>query len=353
MAESMAEQANVQLDAIDRRLLDAAQQGVPLVQHPYGALGDAAGINEAACIARLTSLRGERAVIRQISAIFDTAALGYASSLVAAKIAPRKLAAAAEVINAHPGVSHNYEREAEYNLWYTLAVPPDSKLGLQGTLDVLHRESGALATRALPTLRLYKIGVKFDLGGGSSGPAGSRGFTQADRTQSSRHPLNETDRAMIRVLQQDLPVEAEPFRAWAEQAGVTVEDLLRAGEGYLARKQMRRFAAVLHHRTAGMRANVMGVWVCDEEQCDPMGQKLASFREVSHCYRRPAYDDWPYRLYTMVHARDRAEAESTLQHMQDATGLTDCLALWSVREFKKQRVRYFTGETAQWEAARA
>jgi DNA-binding Lrp family transcriptional regulator len=155
---------------------------------------------------------------------------------------------------------------------------------------------------------------------------------------------------MIRVLQQDLPIESQPFDRWADETGVDVDRLLAAAAGYLDRKQMRRFAAVLHHRAAGMQANVMGVWQCDEDRANEYGEKLARFDAVSHCYLRPAYDDWPYRLYTMVHAKTADEAIATLHNMQQATGLAEPRALWSVREFKKVRVRYFTGETEAWEA---
>ena len=80
-------------------------------------------------------------------------------------MAPERLDDAVAVINSHPGVSHNYLRNHEFNLWYTIAVPPTSRLGLDGTVDLLHHLSGAQSTRLLPTLRLFKIGVRFDLEG--------------------------------------------------------------------------------------------------------------------------------------------------------------------------------------------
>ena len=111
----------------------------------------------------------ELGVLRQLSAIFDTRALGYGSALVAAKIDPDRVDEAAAVISAHPGVSHNYKRNHAYNLWYTIAVPPGDSL--EEHVDVLHRESGALVTRKLPTLKLYKIGVKLDMTGNTAADA--------------------------------------------------------------------------------------------------------------------------------------------------------------------------------------
>ena len=102
-------------------------------------------------------------MLRQVSPIFDTKALGYTSSLVAMRVSEDKLAAAAEVVNAHPGVSHNYRRTHEFNMWFTIAVPAGSDL--QAHVDALHALAGAESTRMLPTLRLFKIGVTLDMTG--------------------------------------------------------------------------------------------------------------------------------------------------------------------------------------------
>lgn len=346
-----AETSTPTLSDLDRRLLDILQGRFPLAARPFAQIAEMADTHEARCLDRISQLRGPWGVIRQISAIFDTTALGYESSLVAAAVDEDRLEVAAAIISRHPGVSHNYQRPGEFNLWYTLAVPPDTKLGLHGTIERLHELSGAKATRPLPTLKLYKIGVRFDMSGTGGKSAGHKKFTHADRLAAADHKLTQADRPIIAALQQDLPIEAEPFAAWARQAGCSVDELLAAAQGYIDRKQMRRFAAVLNHRAAGARSNVMAVWSAPEDQIDQFGEALAGFDEVSHCYRRPAYDDWPYNLYTMVHAADRDAALATLQRMRQATGLGEPKAMWSLREFKKVRVRYFTPETAAWESA--
>jgi len=291
-------------------------------------------------------------MIRQISAIFDTQALGYDSSLVAAKVTPAQLVAAAEAINAHPGVSHNYQRDHAYNLWFTVAVPRGSRLGLSGTVEHLAAASGAAAMRLMPTLRLFKIGVKLDLAG--AGGAGEQDdaveYGPADRAQAERYALDESDRRLVRVLQQDLALSRDPFDAWARQMGVSVAELLASGRRLEQRRQMRRFAAVLRHRSAGFAANAMGVWAVADDRVEAVGRQLAGFKAVSHCYQRPTYDDWPYNLFTMVHARTRADCEAELAAMAEATGVTWRAALYSVRQFKKTRVRYFTGEIEAWEA---
>src|SRR5215468_10742105 len=104
----------------DRELLNAVQWDFPLEPRPYAALGDRLGLAEPEVRARVAAVK-ELGVLRQLSAILDTRALGYNSSLVAAKIDAGRVDEAAAVISEHPGVSHNYKRNHAFNLWYTIA----------------------------------------------------------------------------------------------------------------------------------------------------------------------------------------------------------------------------------------
>ena len=112
-----------ELDDLDRELLNAVQWDFPLEPRPYAALGERLGIPEPEVRERIAKVK-DAGVLRQLSAIFDTRALGYSSALVAAKIDPEHIDEAAAIISEHPGVSHNYKRNHAYNLWYTIAVPP-------------------------------------------------------------------------------------------------------------------------------------------------------------------------------------------------------------------------------------
>jgi len=343
------------MDEFDARLLNLLQDQIPLVDQPFAAIAGDLQTTEEHVLARASALKaGPPPIIRQISAIFDTKSLGYQSTLVAARIDESHLDQAAQCINAHPGVTHNYLRNHAYNLWYTLAIPPDSRLGLDRTLQILHHESGSLATRMFPTLKLYKIGVSFDLTGEVDPAARSEhsGFTETDRAKAMSVPLTDADKPMIRVLQQDLPITSRPFDAWSVEAGVPVQQLLAAAQAYLDQKRMRRFSAVLHHRHAGFGANAMGVWAVPCDKQDQFGAAAASFSAVSHCYLRPTYEDWPYSIFTMVHAPRPDECSAVLAAISDATGIRDYAALYSSREFKKTRLRYFIGDIEAWESAR-
>jgi DNA-binding Lrp family transcriptional regulator len=334
------------LDAISLRLLDLLQQSVPLVDRPFLAIGKLVEISEREAIERVTVLRGK--MIRQISAIFDSRALGYESCLVAAKVDESQIEEAAAIVGAHPGVSHNYQRNHDFNLWYTLAVPPDSRFGLEGTVEILHERSAADTMRLLPALKLYKIGVKFDLSGEAD--VAARDITSPRAAvAASPYPITPRDRRMIRVLQQDLPLIAEPFHLWAQQAGVSTQQLLESAKAYIGAGLMRRFSAVLRHRAAGFSANAMGAWDVPADRQDEFGRIAASFSAVSHCYLRPTYPDWPYSIFTMVHGTKREDCEATLAAIAQASGQRDYVSLYSTREFKKVRVKYFTDDIAHWE----
>ena len=335
------------MDSTDKEILNRIQREVPLEREPFEAIGRDLGIAGDEVIRRIESLKRGR-VIRQISAIFDTRVLGYESSLVAAKIPAHRLGEGAKAINSHPGVSHNYERNNEFNLWYTVAVPPDSRLGLEGTVDVLHHISGAEKTRILPTLKLFKIGVTLDMNKGATAKKEAPQYGESDRESADRN-ISEDDRAAIRALQEDVPLTPRPFDLWGRQVGLSYEELLERAYDLCDRKIMRRFSAVLYHRKAGFRANAMGVWRVPGERIDEVGNAFAHYQSVSHCYQRPTYEDWPYSVFSMVHGRSVEECENVLRAMAEETRLTDYTSLYSTREYKKTRVRYFTPEMEAWE----
>ena len=344
-----------ELDDLDRELLNAVQWDFPLDTRPFAALADRLGVDEPTVRARVAKVK-ETGVLRQLSAIFDTRALGYSSALVAAKVDPEHIDDAAAVISEHPGVSHNYKRNHAYNLWYTVAVPPGDSLDVH--IDVLHRESGSLVTRTLPTITLYKIGVKLDMTGKTAADAKVTVLEHERPERKAEMPapdLSELELATIRVVQHDLANVERPFGAYAEQigAGVSEADVIGVLRSLKERKLMRRFAAVMNHRSAGFKANAMGVWAVPEDRLDEIGSQMAGFAAVSHCYRRPTYDDWPYSVFTMVHGRSARDCEATIEAIRTETGVDEYCLLWSVKEYKKVRLEYFTPEWNTWYAKHA
>ncbi len=323
-------------------LLYRMQNAFPLTAKPFEELGRELGRSEAEVLEEVRRLK-EEGIIRQTSAIFDTKKLGYHSSLVAFKVPEERIESAAEVINAHPGVSHNYLRNHDFNIWFTLAVPPDSRLGLPGTVERLKAMSGAEEAIILPTLKMFKISVKLDTTGKQS---------KKERVHRKEHkPLKMRARhfAVIRELQKDIPIVSEPFAETARKLNMEYDELFDLAHKLKEAGVMRRFATILNHRKAGFTANAMSVWDVPEERAEELGRQIAEFRAVSHCYLRPRYPNWPYNLFAMVHATSQEACDDIIREIAEETGLTKYGKLYSTREFKKQRLVYFDPAFEEWE----
>jgi siroheme decarboxylase len=338
----------VPLDETDKKLLNLMQGSFVLRPDPFTGVAEQAGIAEAEVMERVQYLLDKR-IIREITPIFDTRALGYSSMLVAAKVDSDNPHRAAKIINSHPGVSHNYLRTHEFNLWFTIATAPDSKLGLDGTLRVLQRMTGAESLRQLPTLVLFKINMNLEMEQGTDALA-----TEVDAApprELEAQPYDEVDIAVIRALQGPMQVTDRPYDAAADEAGMTTEALLDHLRGMVDRKLLRRVAAILYHRRAGFSANGMGVWRVPEDRILETGKRMAAVRGISHCYQRPTYPDWPYSVFTMAHGRSKQECDAILDRIADEHDLhgEDRAVLYSSTEFKKVRLHYFVDDYARWE----
>ncbi|MEA2253728.1 MAG: siroheme decarboxylase [Solirubrobacteraceae bacterium] len=339
--------AAIPLDDFDKRLLNAMQGSFPIERRPYAAVAGALEVPEERVLTRVRELLDAR-IIRQVTPIYDTRALGYGSMLVAAKVDPELPWRAAKIINSHPGVSHNYLRNHDFNMWFTIAVEEDSKLGLQGTLDILQELTGAESIRQLPTLKLFKIRMDLELVGDTDELAKSA--VAEEPVELEKQPYDEFDQAVIRVTQGDLPVVSEPYVSAAAELGVTPDALIEHLRGMTERGILRRVAAILFHRRAGFSANGMGVWKVPEERIAAVGPRMAAFRGVSHCYQRPTYADWHYSIFTMAHGRSKEECDAILDAIAaESPEIQDRATLYSSTEFKKIRLLYFTDHFRAWE----
>ena len=342
--------AAIPLDERDKRLLNLMQGSFPIAPRPFQHVASQAEMTEEQVMARVRELIDHR-IIRQVTPIFDTRALGYSSMLVAAKVDPDNPWRAAKVINEHPGVSHNYLRNHEFNIWFTIATEPDSPLGLDRTLEVLGEIAGAESIRQLPTLKLFKIRMDLEMEGGTDALAQT--VEVAPPAEIERQPYDERDIAVIKALQGDMPIVSEPYAPAAEQLGLAQEDLLAHLEQMQERRLLRRVAAILFHRRAGFSANGMGVWKVPDDRVMELGPRMAAFRGISHCYQRPTYKDWPYSIFTMAHGRSKDECDAILDSIADLTGVDERATLYSSTEFKKIRLLYFTEDYRDWERKHA
>ncbi len=325
------------MDALDKEILNEIQWSFPLVSEPYKELADRFHVTNDEMKKRISNLKS-LGVLRQLSAIFDTRKLGYKSSLVAMAIDADKLDSVANQVNRHPGVSHNYERNHEYNLWFTLATPPGSDLKTE--VDKFGKLAGIKKIRLLPTIKLFKIGVKLDMVDEKKKEIAPT--EEKKKINDIKFTPTEDDKEFIRQLQKDLEVVDRPFLAAAQSLGMSEDQVFEKLRHYEEIGVMRRYAAILRHRDVGFTANGMIVWRVPEQRIEEVGDILGAFPQISHCYQRPVYQDWPYNVFSMVHCKSIAEAESMAKEIQNHIKVDDYRILFSSREFKKTRVEYFT-----------
>lgn len=321
-------------------VLNRVQKGIPCSREPYRAMGDELGISEGEVIDTVISLR-EKNVIRNISGIFNGKELGYFLSLVAFQVPEDKIEQAGAVISSHPGVSHNYLRSHKYNFWFTLAEV--SEADFNKTVSVLAAKSGADDFLVLRNEKLLKIGVFLNVGD-------SDDEYRVDGAKESGvfAELDDTAKDAVRLLQIDLPSDPKPFDKIAEEGRYIhgAPQLLTYFSQFIAGGVMRRYAAVLRHRSAGFTANAMTAWKTGEDFND---EAFSECGAISHLYYRTIYPGrWEHPLFAMIHAKSKDELDGIIKDLSQKSGITDYLSLESIREFKKKRVTYFSDEFNEW-----
>ncbi len=327
---------------LKNEILLRIQKNFPLVARPFSAIAQELNTTESEVLAILNEAKKDK-IIRQTSAIFDTKKLGYTSSLVAFEIANEDIDNAVAILNAHPGISHNYERNHSFNIWFTLAVAPNSKLGLEKTVEILASKTQAKNFIILPTLKLFKISVKLDTTNSQS---------QKENINTKNYKellLNETHYELIKHLQKDIALVNEPFKAIIEELNISYETLFAHIQEFLEAGVIRRYASILNHRNAGFNANAMVVWNINENNAQAIGKEAASYSAVSHCYLRPKYENWPYNLFTMIHGKTKEETQSVIDNIANSIEHSSYMPLYSSREFKKVRIDYFSEAFYAWE----
>ena len=323
-------------------LLYHIQKEFPMSPKPFREIAKRFDMREDEVISILQEEKA-KGIIRQISAIFDTKKLGYKSSLVAFKIDKNDIDKAARILNAHPGISHNYERDHDFNIWFTIAVDPDSRLGLDKTVEILAKLTKAKEYIKLPTLKLFKIAVKLDTTGKNE---------KKEKVVKSKDidiKLTPLHKKVIELAQNDIEIKSEPFREIVEKLDIGYDTFFNILKELKDSGMMRRYAAILNHRKAGFNANTMVVWGVDEDIAESEGKKAAAFSAVSHCYLRPKYPNWPYNLFTMIHGKTKDDTNGVINSIAKEIQHNSYRPLYSTREFKKVRVKYFTDESKKWE----
>ncbi|MBI2567197.1 MAG: hypothetical protein HYV63_09230 [Candidatus Schekmanbacteria bacterium] len=319
------------------------QDDVPFVPRPYDAIARDLGVPAQQVLGQLVEwFRGEQ--LREISAVLEGEALGYESALVAGTVSPARLEEVVRIVNGHPTVTHNYLRDHRYNLWFTLAVP--APMGIEASLRLLAREANVSGFFPLRRTATYKIGVRFALD--------SLENNTSYRALEEIRPITVTSelQAAFRALQRPLPLVERPFAALARDAGMTEDELLTVARRHHG-CAIRRYVATFRHRRMGIQANGMVVWRVGDDERDATGTALAQAPQVSHCYARSAIDGFPYTLYTMLHGQTEDAVSARARELSALVGISDYAILFSRKELKKCRLRYFLPELERWWEQRA
>lgn len=287
-------------DPIDRRLLDEFQRDFPITDRPFQVLAYLLGLDEAEVIDRLARMRTTGRITR-VGATIAPGAVS-ASTLAAVAAPAERLEEVAALIDAEPGVNHNYQREDDWSLWF-VATGPD-RAHVNDTLARISRRTG-LRVLDLRLLRPFNVDLGFRMSGETRHTPGPR--------KVDRDAMQDGDRTLLQALSSGLPLVADPYAALARSLDRTAGDVMARIEVLHTAGIISRLGVIVRHRALGWSTNAMVVWDMPSEQIDRAGPALAAHPGVTLCYeRRPVEGIWPYRLYSMIHARARSEAKQVL-----------------------------------------
>ncbi|RMH48314.1 MAG: Lrp/AsnC family transcriptional regulator [Alphaproteobacteria bacterium] len=323
------------LNPIDVRLIDGNQRDFPLAERPFALIGAELGLAEAEVLARLRRLRGNGQITRVGATIAPNTIA--ASSLVAMRIPDGRIDEVATLVTAENGVNHAYLREHELNFWFVLTGPDEAYL--KAALGRIRRKSG-LRALDLRLRRAFNVDLGFSLSGGAAPPPPPR----APR----RELLVPDDRPLLQRLSEGLDLNPDPWGTLAERLGRPRAEVMARVRTLSEAGIIGRLGIIVRHRSLGWTANAMVVWDLTPRRIDRAGPALAATPGITLCYERRPAPGWPYRLYTMIHARSRREALATLDAAATVHGLRDVPreVLFSVRCFKQRGALIDAGAAA-------
>ncbi|WP_051459265.1 siroheme decarboxylase subunit beta [Paenibacillus zanthoxyli] len=324
----------MELDALDRKLLNRLQIELPLVRHPWSTVAEELGLHQDEMLLRLKKLK-EEGFIRRIGGVFNPAALGFRGCLYAMTVREELFYQTAAVVNSFSGVTHNYRRRSRLNMWFTLSSRTDEERG--AILETICEAAGRPRLYSFPSEQIFKLKVFLNMEEKAAASAIGPSLNPNGGTTCKQElcKIENTDLLLIRELQGDLPLSPEPYTEIAYRTGCSLEEVFRRLQTLQAGGALKRIGAVLKHREAGFSANGLFVSVLPEEHIPEAGKRLAGYAEVSHCYKRRAHPDWPYNLYAMIHGLSEASVRKVAEHFVQQEGIKEYDILFSTEELKK------------------
>jgi siroheme decarboxylase len=322
--------ANTAVDNIELKLLGLLQNGFPLTNEPFSDMGIKLSISGDDVIHHINILK-KKGIVRQISPVLDARKIGYQSTLVAMKIPPHGIGKVESFLIGHPGVSHAYERDNDFNIWFTLSLPANTDIQIE--LKRVATTVGAESIFDLPAVKVYKLRTNF------SDDTDSYALEKINNL-SERIEMSIIERDIINALQEDLPLISNPFKGFADKVGISVDSMLSICHSLLKRGVIRRYGASINHYRAGYKANAMTCWYVPPEKITAFVNNVTSLSQVSHCYERKTNSHWHYNVFVMVHGYDRSICSDTINKISSGNDINDFAVLFSTREFKKTRIKY-------------
>ena len=156
--------------------------------------------------------------------------------------------------------------------------------------------------------------------------------------------ISALDKKIVRLLQGEFPLVAEPYKALADEIGISEGELIARIDAMREEKKIRKVGAVLRHREVGFTSNALCVWDVPDVRIDETARRMAEHPRVSHCYERNRTADWRYNLYTMIHGYSHDECEEIAAALAAETGIGDRQMLYTKHEWKKTSMKYFAEE---------
>jgi len=335
------------LGTVDRAVLNAFQGGFPVVERPFGpaaaALADyGVDIDADELLSRVQDL-DDAGVLTRFGALINAEAIGGTATLVATHAPEDSYDEHAELINAHPEVAHNYEREHPHlNMWFVVSVAEEGRV--EEVLAEIEAETGE-ETYNLPKQQEFHVGAKFPVEGPQTQDIDCSDLGP-DVTPTDSQSLTADELDLVLAIQDGLPVTATPYADVADEIDADLDWVLETIQRFNMEGKVRRVGVIPNHYALGYSENGMTVWDVPDEVIDEVGPAIAEFDFVTHCYERPRHDGvWPYNFFAMTHGRSEAESQERIQQVRDRmadhwdVSEDDWDTLFSTRILKKTGIR--------------
>ncbi len=337
----------------NEELLLLLQQGLPLVESPFQDIADIVGLSESEVLQRINKWFTD-GTARRLGAIFDSRKMGFTSLLCSAQIPPEELDSITNKMNEDKAITHGYLRGWSDSLPQNLAGAPrgvqfpnywftymGEEQTFESSINKLSEMIFPVKIEQLPAIKRFKIDVIFDSRKDKGALFDSKKHEVKDNTVTTPQ-FSSIERQIISLIQGNIDIMPQPFTAIAKKVGVSTGELLSILQNWKRVGIIRRISIILRHHSLGFTANGMCLWNVNDDEIEEIGQKLASCREITHCYQRSSFDGFDYNLYAMIHGTSWKETYKLFENIQNEVGLSNGKLLCSLKEYKKSSPIYIS-----------